>query len=115
AQSDSFRLSCKIGTYLFAVSKHLWYKKLKQNQKWHLEGDDDTELAYEDDIIGHEEREMHYEQLEAALVKLGEPCSTVLKAFYQEGKTMQEIATEQGYTNTDSVKTQKYKCLNRLR
>src|SRR5690606_27488155 len=55
AQSASFRLSCKIGTYLCAVSKHVWYKKLKQNQKWHLEGDDDTELAYGDDIIGHEE------------------------------------------------------------
>jgi hypothetical protein len=28
---------------------------------------------------------------------------------------MQEIAINFGYTNTDNAKTQKYKCLNRLR
>ena len=26
SQDEAFRLSCKIGTYLFAISKHLWYK-----------------------------------------------------------------------------------------
>jgi DNA-directed RNA polymerase specialized sigma24 family protein len=26
AQGEDFRLSCRIGTYLFAISKHLWYK-----------------------------------------------------------------------------------------
>lgn len=114
-QSKEFRLSCKIGTYLFAVSKHLWYKKLHQNQRTFLGGDDAKEIAYEEDIISHEERELHYEQLDLALEKLGEPCRSLLKAYYQQEKSMQQIAEDFGYTNADNAKTQKYKCLNRLR
>lgn len=115
AQSKEFRLSCKIGTYLFAVSKHLWYKKLHQNQRTSFTGEHAEDLVYEEDIISHEEREIHYEQLNLALEKLGEPCSSLLKAYYQHEKSMQQIADDFGYTNADNAKTQKYKCLNRLR
>ena len=115
AQSDEFRLTCKIGTYLFAVSKHLWYKKLKQNQQMSFNSEPEENIVYEEDIIGHEERELHYEQLDLALDKLGEPCRSLLKAYYENEKSMQQIASDFGYTNADNAKTQKYKCLNRLR
>lgn len=121
AQNEGFRLSCKIGTYLFAVSKNLWYKKVQKLQKepGNLPDgagqDGRTDWAYEDDIKAHQEREIYYSQLNSALDQIGEPCSSLLKAFYQHDKSMQEIATEFGYTNTDNAKTQKYKCLNRLR
>ncbi len=122
SQQEDFRLTCKVGTYLFAISKHIWYKKLQHMQKlpsaYLPEGtgeDDGDDRAYEDDISTHQEREMHYEQMDAALEQLGEPCSSLLKAFYQHDKSMQEIAAEFGYTNPDNAKTQKYKCLARLR
>jgi len=53
--------------------------------------------------------------LNIALDQVGEPCRTLLKDFYHNNKSMQEIATEFGYTNPDNAKTQKYKCLVRLR
>ena len=121
AQAENFRLSCKIGTYLFAVSKHLWYKKIQkmQRQPGMLPGnagnDDKLDWAYEDDINAHQERENHYHQLDTALDQLGEPCRSLLKAFYHHDKSMQEIAAEFGYTNPDNAKTQKYKCLTRLK
>ena len=121
AQNEDFRLTCKIGTYLFAVSKHLWYKKVQKQQKQpgNLPDkagiDEEIDWTYEDDINAHKERETHYEQLNVALDQLGEPCRSLLKAFYHQDKSMQEIATEFGYTNTDNAKTQKYKCLARLR
>jgi len=71
--------------------------------------------AYEDDLNVHNEREMHYANLNAALEQLGEPCRSLLKAFYHHDKSMQQIAAEFGYTNPDNAKTQKYKCLSRLR
>ena len=122
AQDESFRLTCSVGTYLFAVSKHLWYKKLQKTsrgptilqQNIGTEGDE-LELAYEDDINAHHEREVHYEQLNSALDQVGEPCRSLLKAFYHNDKSMQEIAADFGYTNPDNAKTQKYKCLARLR
>jgi RNA polymerase sigma factor (sigma-70 family) len=121
AQNEEFRLACKIGTYLFAISKNLWYKKIQklQKQPGFLPEDagasENSDWAYEDDINAHQERELHYEQLGSALDQLGEPCRSLLKAFYQHDKNMQEIAADFGYTNPDNAKTQKYKCLNRLR
>ena len=121
AQDSEFILTCKLGTYLFAISKHLWYKKSQQRQKQPLNlpdnagADESADWAYEDDIKAHEERETHYEQLNNALDHLGEPCRSLLKAFYHQNKSMQEIAADFGYTNPENAKTQKYKCLQRLR
>lgn len=124
AQSEEFRLTCSIGTYLFAISKHLWYKKLQRKSRDPIalldntsndDDDNDTGIAYEEDIDAHEEREAHYTQLDEALEQIGEPCRSILKAYYHQDKSMQEIAADFGYTNTDNAKTQKYKCLTRLK
>lgn len=122
AQNEEFRLTCRIGTYLVAVAKYIWYKKLdKQNKRPDYQAYDDgeeegkREYSYEDDVKVQEEREVHFEQLEGAMDALGEPCRSLLKAFYNENKSMQDIATQFGYTNTDNAKTQKYKCLARLK
>lgn len=121
AQSEDFRLTCRIGTYLFAIGKHLWYKKLQAQQKApgllpeNTGLDEGRDWVYEDDVKIHQEREVHYELLNNALDHLGEPCRSLLKAFYHQDKSMQQIASEFGYTNPDNAKTQKYKCLTRLR
>ena len=120
--NPSFTLTCRIGTYLFAIAKHLWYKRVEALRRGPLplliDTDDDgndTGLAYEEDIAAHHERELHYESLGAALEQIGEPCRGLLQAFYNEGLSMQQIATRFGYTNPDNAKTQKYKCLARLK
>jgi RNA polymerase sigma factor (sigma-70 family) len=120
ARSEDFRLTCRIGTYLFAICKHLWYKKLEQRKRMPGinagTGDEESfDAAYEDDLKVHEEREEHYAQLDTALDVLGEPCRSLLKAYYHQDKSMQEIAVAFGYTNPDNAKTQKYKCLTRLK
>jgi RNA polymerase sigma factor (sigma-70 family) len=119
AQDSGFRLTCSIGTYLFAVSKHLWYKKLQQQSRDPIVNtgteNEDIGIAYEDDVKVHRERETHYEQLNTALDQIGEPCRSLLKAYYNDSKSMQEIAADFGYTNPENAKNQKYKCLARLR
>lgn len=119
SRSGDFALTCKLSTYLFAVARNLWYKKLQSQPKGLQAIDDEEEINiegnYEDDIKAHLERESHYAQLDIALSQLGEPCSTLLKSFYFNDSSMQQIASDLGYTNADNAKTQKYKCLARLK
>ena len=122
AQDLDFRLTCSISTYLMAVSKNLWYKKLQKQGRDPVVlknsiGADDEEsgVAYEDDIKVHQEREAHYDQLNTALDLVGEPCRSLLMSFYHKDKSMQEITADFGYTNPENAKNQKYKCLARLR
>ncbi len=120
AKSPEFCLTCKLSTYLFAVSKRIWYKKLQNNSSVsYMDMDDEDDnpagLIYDEDISKHLAKEARFRQLEMAMEKLGEPCSSLLKAFYNKNKSMQEIAQEFNYTNSENAKTQKYKCLVRLR
>jgi RNA polymerase sigma factor (sigma-70 family) len=119
AKSPEFCLTCKLSTYLFAISKRLWFKKVEKTANYYTLNTDEEEdgdfAAYDDDLQVFVEKEQQYDRLTKALSQLGEPCSSLLKAFYEERKNMQEIAAAFQYTNAENAKTQKYKCLTRLR
>src|SRR5690606_10194176 len=97
ACSDDFELTCRIGTYLVAVSKRIWFKKLQLMQRNPVdvgitaEDDNPGFGVWDEDLEAHNEREQRFSQLDIALQELGEPCSSLLKAFYQDGKSMQDI------------------------
>jgi DNA-directed RNA polymerase specialized sigma24 family protein len=61
------------------------------------------------------EREQQFLKLRNAMQQLGDPCAKLLKSFYRKEMTMQEIAHAFGYTNAENAKSQKYKCLARLK
>jgi hypothetical protein len=53
--------------------------------------------------------------MEKSMNNLGEPCKSLLEAYYLQKRNMTEIAGSFGYTNADNAKNQKYKCLVRLK
>ncbi len=116
AQSPSFVLNCQIKTYLYSVSRRIWLKKLQQSNRFsaQVEGMENVVMV-EEDIAFHEKQNADFEIMERALNSLGEPCKGVLEAYYLQRKDMRQIAEEFGYTNADNAKTQKYKCLGRLK
>jgi len=115
-KSDTFVLTCQIKTYLYSVCRRLWLKKLQKENKFNPSVELMNEaVAVEEEIEVHEKRNEDFLLMEGALGKLGEPCKSLLEAFYLEKKSMPEIAATFGYTNAENAKTQKYKCLMRLK
>lgn len=116
AKSSSFILTCQIKTYLYSVCRRLWLKKLQKQNRYNpsIEMIQET-VPVEDEIEAHEKRNDDFILMENALLKIGEPCKSLLEAFYIQKKSMPEIASSFGYTNADNAKTQKYKCLLRLK
>jgi len=72
-------------------------------------------LPAEDDTETNSERDLQFTKMEGALKLLGEPCKTIIEDYYINNMSMQEICERFGYTNADNAKTQKYKCLQRLK
>ena len=72
-------------------------------------------MAVEEDLEEHQKKDDEFEMMHQALATLGEPCKSLLEAFYLQKRNMQDIAADFGYTNADNAKTQKYKCLMRLK
>ena len=114
-KSGSFELNCQIKTYVYSVSRRLWLKRLMHQNRFSIGEADGETVAVEDDMETHEKRDLEFTMMEKAMAGLGEPCKSLLEAFYLQKRGMQEIAANFGYTNADNAKNQKYKCLMRLK
>ena len=116
AKSGSFALTCQLQTYLYSICRRLWLKKLQKQNRFNPSIETIEEIVpVDDEIEYHEKKNSDFLFMESALQKIGEPCKSLLEAFYLEKKSMPEIAAAFGYTNADNAKTQKYKCLVRLK
>jgi RNA polymerase sigma factor (sigma-70 family) len=116
AKSGSFTLSSQLQTYLYSICRRLWLKKLQKQNRFDPSIETIEELVpVDDEMEYHEKKNGDLLSMESALQKIGEPCKSLLEAFYLEKKSMPEIAVLFGYTNADNAKTQKYKCLMRLK
>lgn len=115
-RSGTFELNCLIKTYVYSVSRRLWLKRLQQLNRYPtgLENIDGV-IPVEEEIEEHEKRNAEFEMMNKAISSLGEPCKSLLEAYYLQKRKMQEIAANFGYTNADNAKNQKYKCLMRLK
>ena len=116
ARSANFELHCQLKTYLYSVCRRLWLKRLTQSQRYIPQISEFEEaVPVEEELEFHEQRNLEFQMMEKALLGLGEPCKSLLEAFYIQRKNMSEIAGSFGYTNAENAKNQKYKCLIRLR
>lgn len=115
-KTGGFELNCLLKTYLYSVCKRLWLKRLSQQQRFtpEVERLEET-VPVEEELEAHKQRNLDFQVMETSMNNLGEPCKSLLEAYYLHKKNMVEIAAEFGYTNADNAKNQKYKCLMRLK
>ena len=120
-RSGWFDLHCQLKTYIYSVSRRLWLKQLAYKSRF-VVNDTETPAADSaavgqlgDDLTDHEERDRQFDLMADSLDRLGEPCRTLLEDFYIRHLSMQALTEKFGYTNADNAKTQKYKCLMRLK
>jgi len=115
-KAGDFELSSKLKTYIYSVCRRLWLKRLSQMNRYGGDIKDFQEyLSDEDETERNNDRDIEFDKMGNALKLLGEPCKTIIEDFYIHNRSMQEICESFGYTNADNAKTQKYKCLQRLK
>ncbi len=112
-----FKQESGLKTYLYSICRRLWLTELKNKERHHTRVID-TNASIEmssDKLEELENNAVQFKHLAKCLDKLGDPCKTILHDFYISHLSMQEIADKMNYTNMDNAKTQKYKCLQRLK
>lgn len=110
-------LSSKLQTYLFGIGKFMFLKRFNQASRHTSVGDNLADLTITDDQIpGHLiEQEERSERLQSALHQLGENCRELLIHVYYHKLSGEVIAEKLGYKNSDVVKSQKSRCMKKLR
>jgi RNA polymerase sigma factor (sigma-70 family) len=113
--SGNFELNCQIRTFVYSVSRRLWLKRLMQMNRFTISDGHEDMISVDEETEEHERRNSEFQMMEKAMSGLGEPCRSLLEAFYMQKRSMTEIASGFGYTNAENAKNQKYKCLVRLK
>lgn len=116
-QDPSFELSCQLKTYLYSVARRQWLKMLASKQRYVGKISDYEEVVEisPEEADAQQKQERQLSNLESAMQELGEPCRSILQAFYLDKKSMEKIMEEMQYANVNTAKNQKYKCLQRLK
>ena len=107
ARSGNLVLTSKMSTYIYSVCQNLWRKELDRKKRLSNEEKDSSETM---DLEGPEREKI----IAKCMDQLGETCRKVLMYYYFDELSMQEIADKLGFANTDTAKTKKYKCKQKL-
>ena len=109
------KMTSTLTTYLFAVGEHKMMahdrkykgKITKLDPQKHNWVDSDTEEI--------EEKEEKERKIDEIVDKMTYPCSDILRMHYWENLSGEEIAVQMKYASADAVKSQKYKCIQKLK
>lgn len=104
-----------LSAYIYKISKYKWLDKLKSKRTKMTQRV--GEMEYEDmneEQQEYTEAEDRLKYLNALYAKLDAKCKEVLNQFYYEKKRLEEIAEDLSY-DLGSVRTIKYRCMQKLR
>ncbi|GAA5221558.1 RNA polymerase sigma factor [Membranihabitans marinus] len=111
------RINSSFKSYLFQIGKNKLYEYYRKNRSLAISPLD----VYIYNIpanASNEEKDLKEKQINIVLQgleQLGNPCAKILERFYFNKDSIQKIAKDFNYKNTETAKNQKYKCLNRLK
>jgi len=95
--------------YLMGIAKHLWLKNHRESGRYipleeagNMADISDEQLPLSDKLLTY---------LEAS----GQKCMDLLKSFYYDKFSMDEIASAFGFSGIRSATVQKFKCLEKVR
>ena len=111
-------LTCSIKTYLFGIGKYMLFEKARKNNKdisnFPLEIEAYNYKEISNDFLEDEPNEFQI-LLQKGFSSLGKKCKEVLSLFYYRGFTIDEIAKKLNYNNKNVVKSQKSRCIKKLK
>jgi len=107
AVSGKLVLTSKISTYIYSICQNLWRKELERKKRLSSEEKDSIEFPQHD-------KEERARLINKCISQMGDTCKKVLMYYYFDGLSMQDIADKLGFANTNTAKTKKYKCKQKL-
>jgi RNA polymerase sigma-70 factor (ECF subfamily) len=105
-------LTVPLRTYLFQIGKNKIFDYYKKTKNEIDSGLDDFSPIYEEEESNTEERNLIVYN---AVSQMESPCKEILFYYYWEEKSMKEIAQLKEYSNADVAKTQKSKCMKKVK
>lgn len=106
-------LTTSLAGYLFSIGKYVAQEKFREANKEPIADHEQTLLRVEGPLW--EEESAQERAVRKAVYAMGEPCAPLLTLFYWDKMSWEAIAAKLHYKDAESAKTQKYKCMQKLK
>ncbi len=113
-QIPNFVWTSTLKTFLFAVCKNLWFKRLRKASNREIPTEDIQQLQVMDIPIDDPYEDQKF-LLRGVMNQIGTACKEILTLFYFQHRSMQEIAQEMNLANEKVAKNKKARCMAKLR
>lgn len=121
SQNTDFTLTCSIQTYLNSICRNQVLVRIASKNKAinvdisNSEFDEDIKDWFNVDEVIEDNKFKSVTNAMSKLKELGGRCHEILKRFWYQNQTMEQIAYEMDYSNADNVKNQKARCQKKLK
>ncbi len=113
-QTD-FVLTSSLKTYLFAISKNLWLKRLRDNKILPVADFEKYQKETETFKIEIQPEKTKEDKLSSWLSKITANCQRILKAIFFYNEPMDSLMKKLGWKNKHTAANQQYKCIQQVK
>jgi RNA polymerase sigma factor (sigma-70 family) len=115
-KKDKFREACRIKTFLFSLTRHVWLNELKKRGVTHLRERkySISQETVESGIPERVEKKWIRQQLTELLDRIGQPCKEILQLYYYDNLSLKEIMGCLDFENEQVLKKIKCGCEKQL-
>lgn len=110
-----FVLTSSLKTYLFAVAKNQWLKRLRDNKLVAFDKFEKHEQEAEPFTFELQSQPTQEEQLSSWLAKITENCQRILKAIFFNKESVGSLMQKMGWKNKHTAANQQYKCIQQVK
>lgn len=112
-RQDDFELTSALSTYIYAICRNHWMKRLNKKSFSEVSIQDDGVYKSEENFVLEMEAQEKYRLFKSKLAKLGEDCRNILELFFK-GTSMEKIALQMGLSSVGYAKKRKFQCKEQL-
>lgn len=112
-RQPDFILTASLKTYVFAIARNLWLKRLRDARRISLT--DMERLETEPFELDDNEPSTHEAKVTRWLAKITEHCQRLLKSIFFYGQPMEDLMKKMGWKNKHTAANQQYKCIQQIK
>jgi len=110
-----FVLTSALKTYLYAIAKNLWLKRLRTHKLISVGEWDNHQIESETFLFESEPEKSNEEKMSLWLKKITDHCMQILKAIFYYQEPMDSLMKRMGWKNRHTAANQQYKCIQQIR
>jgi RNA polymerase sigma factor (sigma-70 family) len=114
-RQDDFYLTASLKTYIMAIAKNLWLKKLRNPYKEIEFTDAMNSVFYEEINDAIEQEKTYWDKLQSFMTQITDHCNRLLHDMFFKNTPIEQIQEKYGYSTKHNAQNQKHKCIEQIR